>query len=287
MNSLSTIDYALWLSIMLVQLFACWMVVKKGYFAVWKAFSYYLYFGLMEAVVLFLIARFAGNMYSIAYYTGSFIEAVLLSLVVLDILVKVLDPFDALPARNIAWFCFWATLCIAASVAISVGPLLPKVLSEWTLVTERTIMLCNAALLWVILLQAKSLGVTWRSSVAEIALGFALFLTVQGISRFLIAVYHRNAVLVGVADDVGQTAYLIALGSWIWTILHRDPLPPPPTAETLARMRTFTSETMVTKEKMLAVVGVRIDKGEPEEEPQEDIPGPEIHHHTQTEAAIQ
>ena len=266
MNSkLSIIDYALWLSIMLLQLFACWVVIKRGFYATWKAFSYYLFFGAGEAVALFIVARTASEAtYSRVYYAASFIEAVLLCLVVLEIVVKILDPFDALPVRYIAWFCFWAALGISLSAVISIGPLLPSTLSEWTLVTERTVMLCDAVLLWVILFQARSLGIPWRSSVCEIALGFALFLSVQGVSKFIFAEFRQSRLLMSYADEVGQLAFLVAMGSWIWTMYHRDPHPSPPTVEMLARMRAFTSSTMVTKEKMLAAVGVRIDKVAPD-----------------------
>jgi hypothetical protein len=291
--SFTPIDYALWAGIMLVQSFVCWRVIRSGYFSSWKAFSYYLFFGLLEAPVLFLIAQYAATAYETAYYTASFLEAVLLSLVVLEVLVKILDPFDALPARHVAWFCFWAMIGISASVALSVGPLLPQSMSDWALVTQRTIMLCDAALLWVILLRARAMGITWRSSVAEIALGFAFFLTVQGITRFVTGIYHENTRLMSVADQISQSAFLIALMSWSWTMFHRDPLPPPPTAETLALMRTFTSDTMVTKEKMLAIVGVQIDMADPAAPPLEVQPGPapapelEVDHQGHAEVAIQ
>jgi hypothetical protein len=276
---------------MLVQSFVCWRVVRNGYFKSWKAFSYYLFFGVLEAPALFVVSQYAPNAYATAYYAASFLEAVLLSLVVLEVLVKILDPFDALPARHIAWFCFWAVIGISASVAFSVGPLLPKSMSDWMLVTERTIMLCDAALLWVILLRARAMGVTWRSSVAEIALGFAFFLTVQGITRFITGIYHDSVFLMGIADQISQSAFLIALLSWSWTMYHRDPLPSPPTAETLALMRSFASDTMVTKEKMLAIVGVQIDMGTPEEANAEEraqpAPEVEINHQEHAEVVVQ
>jgi hypothetical protein len=152
-----------------------------------------------------------------------------------------------------------------------------------TLVIERTVMLCDAVLLWVILFQARSLGITWRSSVCEIALGFAMFLTVQAVSKFIFAKYSDSARLMSYADEAGQVAFLIAMGGWIWTMFHRDPLPPPPTAETLARMRTFTSDTMVTKEKMLSAVGVRINRGAPDEEMEHEELAM-VHQDSETEA---
>jgi hypothetical protein len=270
MNSLLTIDHVLWmlwLSIILVQFWASWVVVKKGFLAGWKAFSYYLFVMAASSVILFAISRFGSpTIYAWGYYVESFIEAVLLSLVVLEILVKVLDPFEALPGRNIAWFCFWAVIGISIAIAVSVSQPPPRNL-YFTLpfMVQRTIFLADAGLLWVVLLQARSLGMTWKSSVAEIAMGFALFLTVQAITKFLMGIY-LNELFQRIADGVGQAAYLCSLCGWIWTMFHRDPLPPPPSAETLTQMRAFNSHALVPKEKIFAAVGVKINKIEPETE---------------------
>src|ERR1700694_5704270 len=97
--SLSAIDstlWMLWLSIILVQLWASWVVVKKGFYSNWKAFSYYLFVMAANSIVLLAINRLGSpNAYAWSYYGAGLIEAVLLSLVVLEILVKVLDPFEA------------------------------------------------------------------------------------------------------------------------------------------------------------------------------------------------
>ena len=115
----------------------------------------------------------------------------MLNLVLLEILVKVLDPFESLPGRTVARFCFWAVLGISTAVAFSVmmpsghkGPLI-----EVPLTIERTIFLADAALLWILLVQAKKLGITWKSAVAEIAIGFVLYLTVQSTTRFVVSIY--------------------------------------------------------------------------------------------------
>jgi hypothetical protein len=264
---LSAIDYALWLSIMVVQFLACWVVVKKGFYKNWKAFSYYLFVMAAESVALFGISQLGSReTYTLSYFIGGFTEAILLSLVVLEILVKILDPFEALPGRNIAWFCFWAMLGISVAVVVSVSqPSKHTTFFDLPLTIQRTIFLADSALLWVVLFQAKSLGVTWRSSVAEIALGFVLFLSVQSIAKFLMGIYS-NWVLGSIAGKVGQAAYLFSLCGWIWTMFHRDPLPTPPSAETITQMRAFDSQTLVTKEKIFAAVGVKVAKAEPETE---------------------
>src|SRR5438067_3405442 len=194
-NYFSAIDQGLWLSIIVVQFFACWATLKRGFYASWKAFSYYLFIMAAQALVLLAIYKLGSQKaYTISYYAGGLVEAVLLSLVVLEILVKVLDPFEALPGRNIARFCFWAVLGISLAVAVSVTmsvnqPIRHGAYFDLPLTIQRTIFLAYAALLWVVLFQARSLGITWRSSVAEIAWGFVLFLTVQAVVRFLAIIY--------------------------------------------------------------------------------------------------
>ena len=169
-NYFAAIDQGLWLSIILAQFFACWAVLKHGFYDSWKAFSYYLFNMAAQALVLLAIYKLGSQKtYTISYYAGGFVEAVLLSLVVLEILVKVLDPFEALPGRNIARFCFWAVLGISLAVAVSVTmsvnqPVRHGAYFDLPLTIQRTIFLAYAALLWVVLFQARSLGITWRSS---------------------------------------------------------------------------------------------------------------------------
>jgi len=43
---------------------------------------------------------------------------------------------------------------------------------EVPLAIERTIYLADASILWILLVQSKSLGITWKSSIAEISIGF-------------------------------------------------------------------------------------------------------------------
>src|SRR6185437_9728742 len=152
--------------------------VKKKYLSHWKAFGYYLFFvGANSAVMLPMAFLANSKIYALTYGIGDFIEALLVSLVVLEILVHVLEPFESLPGRTVARFCFWAVLGISTAVVLSVmiphGPhdTSPAVLFYLPLTLERTIFLADAAILWIILLQAKALGITWKSSVAEIAIG--------------------------------------------------------------------------------------------------------------------
>jgi hypothetical protein len=265
-----TFDYAFLYTIIFCQLVACWALIKrKEFFRHWRVFGYYLFYMASSSILTLAIVWLGSrDAYAYTYLVVDFIEAILLNLVLLEILVKVLDPFESLPGRTVARFCFWAVLGISTAVALSV--MMPSVHKEAyiqvPLTIERTIFLADASLLWILLVQSKSLGITWKSSVAEIAIGFVLYLTVQATTRFVVAIY-QTPMLQSLASEVGQFAYLIAVLSWIWTILRRDPVPAPPSAESMARMEKLASqEDVVPKERIFAAVGIKVTKQEEEEE---------------------
>jgi hypothetical protein len=264
--------YFLWIASLALQGTACWLVIKRKYFPHWKAFGYYLFVVAGTSALMLPLAIWGnGNLYAVTYDIVDFVEALLISLVVLEILVRVLEPFETLPVKVVARFCFWAVLGISSAVVLSMliphAPnARPLLLVDVSLTLERTIFLAGAATLWVLLFQAKALGITWKSSVAEIAVAFVLYLTVQSTTRFVLGVYE-NAAARNVAAEVGQFSYLIALVSWIWTMTHRDPVPPRPAEEALARMQELAKQShdAVPKERIFAAVGIRINTPGPDE----------------------
>jgi hypothetical protein len=258
--------YFLWITCLVFHFAACWLVVKRNYFRHWKAFGYYLLFVALNSLVMLPVAVLGSERaYATTYGIGAFLEALLLSLVVLEILVHVLEPFENLPGKTVARFCFWTVLGICTAVVLSIkiphASHTTPLLVDLPLTLERTIFLADAAILWAILLQAKALGVTWKSSLAEITIAFVLYLTVQSTSRFVMAVYD-NPLARNMANEVAQFSYLIALVSWTWTMTHRDPVPPRPAPESLARLEELTKHDFdaVSRERILSAVGIRVNK---------------------------
>lgn len=275
-HRLLTFDYVFWYATIVCQVVACFALIRrKQFFQHWKVFGYYLFYITSASILTLAVDQFGSpSAFVITYSVVDLIEAILLNLVLLEILVKVLDPFESLPGRTVARFCFWAVLGISAAVAFSVmmpsghkGPLI-----EVPLTIERTIFLADASLLWIILVQAKTLGITWKSSVAEIAIGFVLYLTVQSTTRFVASIYPGQ-LLWSICSEVGQFAYLIAVISWIWTITHRDPVNAPLSSEAVARIQKPDAEDeSVAKERIFAAVGIKMNKTE-EAAAAEDAPG--------------
>src|SRR5260221_3751530 len=124
----SFIEYGLWIGIILFQFVACWALIRRrSFYDSWKVFRYYLLYMAGQSIVMLALSFLVSPTsiyYAIGFYLFDFIEAVLINLVVLEILVKVLDPFESLPGRTIARFCFWAVL--GASTADAVSAMAPS-----------------------------------------------------------------------------------------------------------------------------------------------------------------
>ncbi|HEY4675993.1 MAG TPA: hypothetical protein VIJ01_02470, partial [Candidatus Angelobacter sp.] len=114
-HQLLTFDYVFWYVTIVCEMVACGALVKrKQFFQHWKVFSYYLFYMTSASILTAAVEQFgSANAFVITYSVVDFIEAILLNLVLLEILVKVLAPFESLPGRTVAKFCFWAVLSIA------------------------------------------------------------------------------------------------------------------------------------------------------------------------------
>ena len=271
MNNYSPSVIALLFLSAALQFLACWTVLKRGYFAHWKAFSYYLFCMTLGSVAGIFGALYgSANTYRYIYGGSAVLEAITLILVVFEIMVKMLEPFDALPGGVVARFGFWAAVGISAAITLSVWVGTTTADLAWgpALTVERTVFLADATLLWLLIVQARALGVTWQSSVAEIAIAFVLYLTVQSAVRFIIIIYPTNERVMDIASGFGQFAYVISLCSWIWTMRHRDPAAVQTSPEKLAEVHALASQRgAVPKEKIFAAVGIKITRIETETEP--------------------
>src|ERR1700743_3163581 len=274
-----TFDYMFWYATIVMQLVACIALIKRReFFRHWKVFGYYIFYMAATMLLTLAVAKFGSPAaYGAVYSIGDFIEAILINLVLLEILVKALDPFESLPGRTVAQFCFWAILGISVAVTLSV--MMPSGHKnnniEVALTIERTISLADAALLWILLLQVKKLGISWKSSVAEVSIGFVLYLTIQSTTRFMLSLYQGEAIR-SISSEVGQVAYLIAVLSWIWTIFNRDPVEVPISSDAMARLQKPSEEDeTVPKERIFAAVGIKITKpGEEEADAEADGKSP-------------
>jgi len=90
---------------------------------------------------------------------------------------------------------------------------------------------------------------------------------VQATTRFMVSIY-AGQLLRSISSEVGQIGYLIALLGWIWTISHRDPVDAPLSSEEVAKIQQpHAEDESVTKERIFAAVGIKVNKLEKSEKP--------------------
>jgi DNA-binding winged helix-turn-helix (wHTH) protein/energy-coupling factor transporter ATP-binding protein EcfA2 len=213
-------EVVLWLAAIPLQVAAYWVVIRRRFYRTWKALTWYLVFEIAESVVLkplFLLSH-RSPAYFFGYYVFGIAETIFRCLLVLEILIKVLNPFEALSGRRIAWFCFWAVQGISVVIAFSANQPAGNTWYSWISIVGTTILMANGGLLAIMLFQARELGIPWKSPVVEIALGLILYSAVETVNRLLFYGYGNRAL-----NPAASVAYLIMLMGWIWTMLYRDP----------------------------------------------------------------
>jgi DNA-binding winged helix-turn-helix (wHTH) protein len=211
-------EVVLWLAATPLQVAAYWVVIRRRFYRTWKALTWYLVFEIAESVVLIPVFLFRSPAYFFGYYVFGIAETIFRCLLVLEILIKVLNPFEALPGRRIAWFFFWAVQGISVVIAFSANQRAGDTWYSWISIVGTTILMANGGLLAIMLFQARELGIPWKSPVVEIALGLVLYSAVETVNRLLFYGYGNRAL-----NPAASVAYLIMLMGWIWTMLYRDP----------------------------------------------------------------
>ena len=112
-QQLLTFDFVFWYVTIICQMVACWALIRrKQFFQHWKVFGYYLFYSTGVAMFMLAMALFASNRaFATAYSILDFVEAIFLNLVLLEILVKVLDPLNLFLAAP--WQSFVSGQCSA------------------------------------------------------------------------------------------------------------------------------------------------------------------------------
>jgi DNA-binding winged helix-turn-helix (wHTH) protein len=203
---------------------ACWVVIQRKYSRTWTAFSYYLFFELIRSLLLLAIYIEVpkSNLYFFAHYSFEAAEVILKSLVILEILIRVLHPPKPLFGRTLAWFCFWAVQGISVTIAFIAHLPLNRTWYSWVYLLSMTILAANCMLAAVILFQRHSLQIGYRSAAIAITTIFLIY-NVIDISNMLSLYLYGSRTL----EPIQNIAYCFSLIAWIWIMLHRDPLPNP------------------------------------------------------------
>jgi len=241
---LSPTEIVLWACIACVQILLSFLLVRTETSRKYPAFCFYVYFVTITSVLLiYLAVAFSEVVYFYAYYFISFVTLLLMALVVMEIYARVYGPARALPAgtvRRIRILLF--PVCLAA---LLVGAMVPIAQRTTTIVKtftaiERMMIAALLVALSLLFLYSGKLGLSWRSRIAGVAIGFVLFLSFNVVSAF----FRGNAPqwLVHLAGSCGQLSYLFVFVYWCWRFRNIEPV-----------VQLSTEQTQLIKDELMKV----------------------------------
>jgi DNA-binding winged helix-turn-helix (wHTH) protein len=213
-----------WPLIVLLEGVACWVAIKRKYSRIWRAFSYYLFFELIRSSLLMSVYIIASRspIYSSAYYILEATGITFKSLVILEILIKVLHPLRPLFGRTLAWFCFWAVQGTSVAIAFMAHLPINQGWYSWINLLSMTILAANCMLAAVIVFQSHSLQIDYRSAAFGIIIVFLICNAID-VTSILFFYLRRSLIL----EPIRNITYVFSLIAWIWVMLHRNPLTDP------------------------------------------------------------
>jgi hypothetical protein len=183
--------------------------------------------------------------YFYIYWIGEAIGSVLGLAVIYEIFTTVLKRYETIH-RTGSLIYRWAAVCLLllATITAARAPGFdPAQMIEGILVLERGVRIVQAGLLLVLFLFASYLGLSWRSYVFGIALGFGMYASAELI---LVAI---RAHIGADADQLYRWVKMVAFdcAAVIWTAYMLQPLPKPGTVKSLPKTEAAVWNHALTK----------------------------------------
>ncbi len=206
---------ALWIFHPLIEIPLAVIMYRRKLHRQFPIFFAYVLFNLASFAILFPLYRSDSSMgYFFAYWIGAIACWVFGFKIIREILSDVFRRFPN--QRKVGLMLFrWAALVVAGSVLLLVvsnfgGP--HTSLGAVMIVIEKCVRLAQCALILLLLLFSRRMGVSWRQQSIGIALGFGWFAAVEMVAFVL---YSERAIHPSTLNLLNVVAYSVTLIAWI------------------------------------------------------------------------
>jgi hypothetical protein len=207
-----------------------WTLLYKRHIYIFPAFSALIGLGVLRTVWLFCIrSHYGDQLYSHTYYGLALVDAAVQLLLIYEIARKVFRRRGSWAVDIRSSLIVWLLVSIAGAAILTYmqhpdGNDTVQVLSKK--IGFFSVML-NAALFVGLLALSFKAGLNWRSHVAGIATGMAIYcfagIPIELAARFGEA--QAREVLVGRLSMALQFIYLACQSYWVYSLLQPEPLP--------------------------------------------------------------
>jgi hypothetical protein len=212
-NYLSTVDLAMWMTLIAGEVVLCLCMLKKRFFNRLRWFSVFVFASTAGDLTLFAIAfSFSYRAYYYAFYTSGCINSILAFLTLIECGRQVLPGLN-LPQREKAFA--WLLAALGAVVIFATQWPLPSVANEKRI--EVGAFFAVGVVFIFIAAYSRYLGLYWSRLLAGITATLGLFYLVEGGTRAMAG--HYPPALALQVREISQIANILAVVSWIVVIL--------------------------------------------------------------------
>jgi hypothetical protein len=181
--------------------------------------------GILICTLLGFPGLFSGtesNLYCTLFWIAYGTSGVLTFFTAQQIFRDALDPFPGLRRLALVAFRWVATISLALSVVPAIVPLFFRHQSMQVTVLQamRCVSVLEFCLLVFILLSAQALGITWRSRIVGITLGFGVLAVIDTVC-FMFLLRSSSHLLSWLL--VRESGGVLAAGVWLAFLLMREP----------------------------------------------------------------
>jgi hypothetical protein len=221
---LRTLDYVLWFASPALQagiLVAMW---RRSLHREYPFFFNYTILQVVSSVALFVIGLESYTAYYYAYYVSLALSLLLSFAVLQEIFKDAFRPYEALRDLSVILFRWSALVALLVGVMWAINASRKSdngAVMDAILLADRSIRLMQCGLVFFLLLFSEYLGITRRSLVFGISLGFGFF---AGINMLVATgAAHHGIVHKALLRQINSGAYLMAVAIWLGYSLAAAP----------------------------------------------------------------
>lgn len=216
----STLQLAIWYASTGLEAYVVALIVWRRFFKVLPLFAAYVCFVLVKSVGLWLV-RGELVLYYWSYRIGQLIALVLTFLVILELYRRLFESYPAI--RSFVQSVLVTVLVALALSSVILTRIDPHWLRRWTVLFERSLRFVQVGLLILFFFVVYYLGLRLDARVRGVAVGFALYATLELANFALVA--HFYYAYERVWDLSSAAAYLATLVVWSVYLTARVPEP--------------------------------------------------------------
>jgi hypothetical protein len=209
-------DYVLWIATPLLQMGVLIAMIKRGLHRDYPYFFNYTILQVVGVPVLYIILTRSYSVYFYAYYFNVALSVLISFAILQEIFKDAFRPYEALRDLSVILFRWSALVVLLVGVMWAINSAHRSdngAIVDTILLAERSVRLMQCGLVFFLLLFSEYLGISRRSPLFGISLGFGLFAAVNMLVTT--AMTHHGILKQSTLRHINSEAYLLAIVLWL------------------------------------------------------------------------